>query len=128
MSEEDTSTSQSTAEEIVGSKQRRSILRVAQRNVDKDGLHDDKHSGAVDGDANCGHDPVNGGARSPGEQEQTNGRTKGSGQSRDKAVFLDGETEAGNARVDEEVQVGSVHADANQTRDQNAQEDEADLT
>lgn len=127
MREQHTTTGQSASKEVVCSKQRSGILRVTKRDIDKDGLHDDKHRGAVHSNTDGGHDPVNGGSGSPCEEEQTDRGTKGCGQSGQETVFLDGEAEAGDAWVNKEVEVGSVGDDADEAGDEDAEEDEADF-
>lgn len=127
MGKENATTGQGASEEVVGSEQAGSVLGVAERNVDKDTLHDDEDSCAVDGDADRGHDPVDALAGCPGEEEEADGRTKGGGKGRKQAILLDGETELDDARVHEVVDVGGVQRDTDQAGDHNAEEDETDL-
>lgn len=124
---QDTSTSKRTSKEVIRSKQTSSVLWITERNVDEDGLHDDEHCSTVDCDADGGHDPVDGGAGGPGEEEEADGGADGGGQGRDEPVFLDGPAELFDAGVHPVVEVGCVDCDADDAGDEDAEEDEADL-
>lgn len=64
----------------------------------------------------------------PGKEEQADSRTKGGRKSWNETTFLNGPTTLSDAGVHVEVEVGDVEAYANHTRDENAEEDETDLT
>lgn len=51
--------------DVVSGEQRSCVLRVRQRDVDKDALEDDEVGRDEDGDADEGYNPVDGGAGSP---------------------------------------------------------------
>lgn len=123
----DTAAGKSATEEVVCSKQTGSILRVAEGDVDEDALHDNEDSGTVDGDADSGHDPVDGCTGCPGEEEEADGGTKGGRESWDEPVLLHREAETTDAWVHVEVQVGDVHGHTDDARNQDAEEDKTDL-
>lgn len=103
-------------------------MRIAERDVDENTLHDNEDSGTIDGDTDGGHDPVDRFPGCPSKDKQADSRTKGSGKSGEQTIFLDGETEAGDARVHEEVEIGTVDSNADQAGDENAEEDKTNLT
>ena len=63
-------------------------MRVGKGHVDEDALHYYEDCGAVDGDADGGRDPVDGGVGGPGEQEETDRGPEGGEDGGDEAVFL----------------------------------------
>lgn len=122
-----TSTSKRTSKEVIRSEQTSSVLWITERNVHENGLHNDEDRSTVDCDADGGHDPVDGGAGGPCEEEEADGGADGGGQGRDEPVFLDGPAEFLDARVHPVVEVGGVDCDADDAGDEDAEEDEADL-
>lgn len=68
------------------------------------------------------------GSSCPGEEEQADGRTERGDESWDESAFLDGPAALGDARVHVVVEVTEVETNADDTGDENAEEDEADLT
>lgn len=124
---QDTPTRQRTAEEIIRSEEAGSVHGVAEWNVDEYALHDDEYGGAVDGDPDCGRDPVDRGASCPGEEEETDGGTNRGWESRDQALFLHGESEARDARIHPEVEVGGVRGDAENAGYQDTEKDQTNL-
>jgi hypothetical protein len=127
LSEEHTATSKSASEEVVCSEETGCVHGIAERDIDKDTLHHNKDCKAVNGDADGGNDPVDGGSSCPGKEEQANGRTERGDESWNESAFLDGPASLGDARVHVEVEVAEVDAHADDTGDENAEEDEADL-
>lgn len=127
LSKEHTTTSQCATEEVVGGKKTGSVHGIAQGDVDKDTLHDDEDCSAVYGDANGRGDPVDRLASCPGEEEETDRWTDGSWQSGSESGFLDRPAALGDARVHVVVEVGDVDGYSNDTGDEDAEEDEADL-
>ena len=125
--EEDAGERERAPEEIVAREQAGRVLRVAERHVDEDALHDHEDGRAVYDDADGGRDPVDVGARGPGEYKQADGGAEGGDQGGHQTVLLDGESLAADARVHVEVQVRDVDDDADQARDQDTQEKEAEL-
>ena len=124
---QNTAAGQSAAEEVVGGKQTSRIHGVAEGNVHKDTLHDHEDGGAIDGDADGGHDPVDRRASGPGEEEETDRRAKGSAKGGNQTLLLGTEAVLDDARVHVEVQVAEVANDTNEARDQDAQENETNL-
>lgn len=118
---------QGTPEEVIRGKQTSRILRITQRHIHKDALHDDKARRSVDGDADGGRNPVDALAGGPRKQEEADRGTKGCGKRRDQPALLDGEAELADARVHVEVEVAAVDGDAEDAGDEDAEEDEADL-
>lgn len=127
MSKQHTPASQRTAEEIVRREQASRVHRITQRDVHEQALHHDEHGRTVDSNTDGRRDPVDRGTRRPGKQEQTDGGTDGCWQCGNETGFLDWESEAHDARVHPEVQVGEVDCDTEDARDQDTQEDQADL-
>lgn len=125
--EEHAPAGQGAPEEVVCGEQAGGVLRVAQRDVDEDALHDDEAGGGVDGDAGGRGDPVDRLAGGPGKDEQADGRAKGGGQRGREAALLDGQAEAADARVDVQVEVGAVDGGAEEAGDEDAEEDEPRL-
>ena len=99
MGKEDAAAGQRAAEEVICGKQAGGVHGVAERDVHKQTLHDDEDGGSVDGDADGGHDPMNGLAGRPGKEEETDGGTKGVGQGWNQAMLLDRQAVLGDARV-----------------------------
>lgn len=127
MRKQDTSARKRASKEVVCSEQTSSVFGITERDVDEDGLHDDEYRSTVDCDADGGHDPVDGGAGGPCEEEEADGGADGGGQGRDEPVFLDGPAEFLDAGVHPVVEVGGVDCDADDAGDEDAEEDEADL-
>lgn len=127
MRKQDTAAGKSTAEEVVCGEETGGVPRITERHVDEDGLHDDEDGSAVDGDANGGHDPVDGGAGGPGEEEEADGWADGGGQRGDETLFLDGPAVLFDAGVHPEVEVGGVDCDTDDAGDEDTEEDKADL-
>lgn len=125
--EQDTTAGKSTAEEVVRGEETGGVPRVTKRHVDEDGLHDDEDSGTVDGDADGGHDPVDGSAGGPGEEEEANGWADGGGQGGNETLFLDRPAVLFDTRVHPKVEVGGVDRDTNDTGNEDTEEDKADL-
>lgn len=124
---QDTAAGKGTAEEVVCGEQTGGVPRIAERHVDEDSLHDDEDGGAVDCDADGGHDPVDGGAGGPGEEEEADGGADGGRQGGDETLFLDGPAVFLDTGVLIEVEVGGVDCDTNDAGDEDTEEDEADL-
>ena len=128
MSKENATAGQSATEEVVCCEETGSVHGVAERDVDEDALHDDEDGGTVDCDADGGHDPVNRGTSCPGEEEETNGRTESGWKSWNESRLLCAETVLDQTRVGVEIQVRDVETDTDHTRDEDAEEDDTDLT
>ena len=116
-SEQDTSTSERRSEEVIPGKQRSCILRVAERDIDKDALHDDKDRGGVDGNADDGGNPMDIGIGGPREDEESNGRAEAAKESGDEAVFLDAKAILPDIGFDIEIEVGDIDCDTDETSD-----------
>lgn len=117
MGKEYTTASEGAAEKVIGSKQTGGVHWVAERDVDKDALHDDENGCAVDDDANGGHDPVNGGAGGPCKDKEANGWAEGGEEGGREAGFLEAEAVLDCAWVDVEVEVAGVAGDADDAGD-----------
>ncbi len=85
---------------------------VRERDVDEDALHDHEDTGAVDGNADRGRDPMDGGVRGPGEEEEPDGWTEGSEQGRHQSVFLCTKSVFLNVWDQIEVEISAVCSDA----------------
>lgn len=127
MGKQDTATGEGTAEEVVGGEEAGGVHGVAEGNVDKDALHDDEDRGAINCDADGGHDPVDVGAGGPGEEEEADGWAKRGEKGGDEAFLLSTEAEFFNARVHVVVEVAEVGDDTNNAGDEDAEEDETEL-
>lgn len=127
MGEEHAAACQGASEEVIGCEETCRVLGVAEGDVDEDALHDDEACCSVDGDTDGGNDPVDGFAGGPGKEEEADGRAQGGGEGWDETALLDGEAELADARIDVEVEVAAVDDDAENARDEDAEEDEADL-
>lgn len=127
LSKEHATTGQCATEEVVGGKQTGGVHGIAQGDVDKDTLHDDEDCSAIDGDANSRGDPMDRLAGCPCEEEETDRGADGRRQSGSETGFLDGPAALGDAGVHVVVEVGDVDGYSDNTRDENTEEDEADL-
>lgn len=127
MGKQDTTASQSAAEEVIGGEQTGSVHGVAERDVDEDALHDDKGGAAVNDNANGGNDPVDRGSGAPGKEEQADGWAKCGAEGGHEAGFLDTKAVLDSARVDVEVEICPVDGDAHDAGYENAEENKADF-
>lgn len=125
--EQDASEGESGAEEVVAGKETGGVLRVGQRDVDKDTLHHDEDGGTINGDANGRCDPMDGRGCCPSEDEEADGGAEGGGESGYETVLLDREAEFLDTGYHVEGKVGDVDGDAEEAGDEDAEEDEADF-
>lgn len=125
--EEDATASQGASEEVIGGEETGGVHGVAERDVDEDALHDDEDRGSIDGDADGRDDPVNRGARGPGEEEQTDCWAECRRKGGDEAALLDAETVLDKTRVGVVVEVADVDTDTNHAGDEDAEENETNL-
>ncbi len=111
--------------EIVAREQAGRVLRVAERHVDEDALHDDEDRGAVDGDADDGRDPVDVRVCGPGEDEEPEGGPEGGEEGGFEAGFLRAQAAFEDVGDEVEVEVGDVGDDAQEAGDEDTGEDDA---
>lgn len=127
MGKDDAAASQRTPEEVVGGEQTGGVHGIAERDVDKDALHDHKNRRTIDYDSNCWDNPVDGAAGCPGEDEEANGWAEGADEGREEAVFLRRHARADNARVLVEVEPGHVCSHTQDAGHKDAEEDKTDF-
>lgn len=124
---QDAPAGEGAAEEVVCGEEAGGVHGVGQGDVDEDALHDDEDGATVDGDADGGDDPVDGGAGGPGEEEEADRGSDGGREGGYEALLLLAHAVLCGPGVLDEVEVGDVAGDAEEAGDEDAEKDEADL-
>ena len=127
IAEVNTSRRQRRAREVVTSKQTRRILRVRQRQVEEDTLHDEEDTNCSNPNADTAHNPVHIFACRPAEDEQADGHEEGHHERGNETAFGSAEAVGDDGWVDGVVDVKPVARDGEGNGDDYGEEGEAHL-
>lgn len=127
VAEVDTARRQRAPRKVVTRKQRRSVLWVAQGQVEEYALDDQEYANGCDHDADAGHDPVHVLATSPAEDEQPDRHEEGHEERGNETPLWRAETVRQDRGVHAVVDVDPVPCDAEDDADGYAQERQAHL-
>lgn len=113
--------------EIVSSKQTRRVLRIHERQVEKDALDEQEDADGGKDDANAGHDPVDIRAAGPAKDEEANGDQEGDEEGGDQTALWSPETMQPDAGFHAGIDVPPVPRDAYDDADGDGEEGQAEL-